>query len=90
MDSIKSPYNNAYGLSYDNGDVSLERSPYIYTPSEFDVYHTVMDGETIQSIANRYYQDSGLWYIIADSNLIYNPIVEIIPGLQLVIPNGRQ
>jgi len=89
MDSIKSPYSNSYGLSYDNGDISLERSPYIYTPSENDVYHTVKDDETIQNIADQYYQDSGLWGVIADANLIYNPIDEIVPGLQLVIPNGR-
>lgn len=87
---MNSPYNNAYGLQYDDGDVSLERIPYEYIPSDNDLYHTVIDGETIQSIAYKYYRDSGLWYIIADVNSIYNPISEIVPGLQLLIPNGRQ
>lgn len=87
---MNSPYENAYGLSYDNGDTSLERLPYEYIPGTKDIYHTVIDGETLQNIANRYYGDSGLWYIIADTNNIYNPITEVTPGIQLLIPNGRQ
>lgn len=87
---MNSPYNNAYGLRYDDGDISLERIPYEYTQSSRDLYHTVIEGETIQNIANRYYQDSGLWHLIADANGIYNPITELVPGTQIVIPNGRQ
>lgn len=87
---MKSPYEEAYGLQYDNGDVSLERIPYQYNPSSSDIYHTVISGETIQSIAFKYYGDSGLWYIIADVNNIYNPITEVVEGLELLIPHGRQ
>lgn len=87
---MNSPYDEAYGLQYDNGDVSLERIPYTYTKTDSDLYHTVLSGETIHSIAFRYYGDSGLWYIITDANNIYNPITEIVEGLELLIPNGRQ
>lgn len=87
---MNSPYEEAYGLQYDNGDVSLERIPYTYTKTNSDLYHTVISGETIQSIAFKYYGDSGLWYIITDANNIYNPITEIVEGLELLIPNGRQ
>lgn len=87
---MNSPYENAYVIQYDNGDITLERLSYEYVPSNNDVYHTVIEGETIQNIANRYYRDSGLWYIIADVNSIYNPFTEIIPGTKLLIPNGRQ
>lgn len=84
------PYDNSYGLNYNDGDTSLERIPFTYTSSENDIYHTVIEGETIQSIAYRYYRDSGLWYVIADANSIYNPFEELKEGLQLIIPNGRQ
>lgn len=87
---MESPYKNGYGLRYDDGDISLERIPYSHTSSDKDMYHTVLEDETIQNIAYHYYNDSGLWYIIADANNIYNPIVDIKPGMQLLIPNGRQ
>lgn len=87
---MKSPYEEAYGLQYDNGDTSLERIPYQYNPSSSDTYHTVISGETLQSISFKYYGDSGLWYILADVNNIYNPISEIKEGLELLIPHGRQ
>lgn len=83
------PYDEAYGLQYDGGDTSLERIPYESTLGSSDIYHTVIKGETIQSIAYRYYGDSGLWYIIADSNNIYNPITEVVEGLELLIPNPK-
>ena len=89
MNSNNSPYLNSYGLDYGNGDTSLERTPYIHTPLGNDVEHLVMSGETIFSIAFKYYGDSGLWYMIADYNLLSNPLVEIVEGLQITIPNGR-
>ena len=88
-DTENSPYSESYGLSYDNGDVSLERVPYKHIGSENDCTHTVLDGETLQSISFQYYDDSGYWDIIADANNIINPLTDITPGLILIIPNGK-
>jgi len=85
-----SPYSNSYGIDYEDGDLSLERVTTSYLPSDNDVVHTVLPGETIFSIANRYYGNSGLWSIITDHNNINNPLDEITEGLQLTIPNGRR
>lgn len=87
--SNTSPYTDAFGISYDNGDTSLERLPYEYSEGKKDLIHTVINGETLHSIAFRYYKDSGLWYIIAETNDIYNPFTEVVEGMELVIPNGR-
>ena len=87
---MNSAYNQAFGLDYKDGDFSLERVPYIHIASDLDTVHTVLDGETIYSIAYRYYSDSGLWYKITDTNSIYDPIRQIVPGLQLIIPHGRE
>lgn len=90
MDNTEnSPYSDSYGLSYDNGDVSLERVPYTHTSSDNDCIHTVMDGETLQNLAYQYYGDSGLWDIIADANGVINPLTDVTPGLILIIPNGK-
>lgn len=90
MNSSISPYSNAFGLQYDNGDVTLERVPFEYSPSEDDVTHTVKEGETLQGIADDYYKDSGLWYVIADANNILNPLTEVSTYIKLIIPHGRQ
>lgn len=49
-------------------------------------FHTVMPGETLQSIAVKYYGDSGKWFRIADANGIYNAFAEVESGMQLIIP----
>jgi nucleoid-associated protein YgaU len=83
------PYHNSFGIDYQDGDLSLERIPYRHTPKGNDVTHVVLPGETIFSISHQYYGNSGLWYMIADFNKIYNPLEEIVEGLILIIPDGR-
>ena len=84
----KDLYSAGYALKYSNGDYSLERPIPIPIYSDSDQIHTVMDGETLQSIAYRYYGDSGFWYQIAEANQIINPISdeEFYIGRRLIIP----
>lgn len=81
-----SPYNNAYALKYNDGDYSLEAKPPVVPESSNDIQHTVKDGETLQNIAFRYYDDSGKWYIIAEANNILNPFKELEMGTLIRIP----
>lgn len=75
--SGKDIYDTGYVLHYPEGDYSLERPiPNKYVPSKGDLVHTVMDGETLQSIAFRYFGDSGYWASIAEVNNIVNPLSE--------------
>lgn len=72
-------------------DVLLERaklSPSSSIMKDADV-HIVKDNERIDQIAYKYYQNSKLWWVIADvndsrANLI-NPFV-LEPGTKLFIP----
>ena len=84
----KDLYSAGYALKYSNGDYSLERPIPIPIYSDSDQIHTVMDGETLQSLAYRYYGDSGFWYQIAEANQIVNPISneEFYIGRRLIIP----
>lgn len=76
---------DTYELRYDDGESSLERSEPIF-PDNIPVTHTVLEGETLQSIAFRYYGDSGKWGDIATFNGIINPFdLETYTVLQ--IPN---
>lgn len=81
-----SPYDGAVALKYDEGDYSLEVTPPLVPNTSNDKQHTVMDGETLQNIAYRYYGDSGKWHLIAEANNILNPLAELEPYQLIRIP----
>ena len=84
-----SPYDNAVINEYDDGtDPTLDLDDLELLTPESTIIHTVLDGQTLQNIAYQYYNDSGLWYIIALANNIQNPFSdELHAGQQLMIPN---
>lgn len=82
-----SPYDNNISYWGINGVLEIHSHPFNYVPSDNDVLHTVLPGETLQHIAYKYYKDSGYWYIIADANEILNPFKEVVEGMILVIPD---
>lgn len=84
-----SPYDNAVINEYDDGtDPTLDLDDLELSTHESTIIHTVLDGQTLQNIAYQYYNDSGLWYIIALANNIQNPFSdELHVGQQLMIPN---
>lgn len=92
MASKHHPYESGYVIDYEDGDFSLESEFNTIRDESSDILHTVLEGETLQSISYKYYGDSGLWYHIANVNSIFNPfdINEVYPGKILNIPNyGR-
>lgn len=80
------PYQKCNVIIYDGGEQSLDRvishQNIVHSPT----IHVVKDGESIHSIANQYYKDSGKWHIIAEANHIFNPFKEIDTGIKLIIP----
>lgn len=57
-----SPYEDSYVIKFPDGDVSLERN--ISAISSDHIIHSVLEGETIQNIAFKYYGDSGMWGVL--------------------------
>lgn len=86
-----SPYDVATVITYSDGsgDISLDPGDFSSVgTTDNDSIHTVLPGQTLQNIANQYYGDSGLWYLIAGANGIMNPFSdELFVGQQLKIPN---
>jgi hypothetical protein len=84
----KDPYEGAYVLQYEDGDYSLEKNIPKIIRSDHDKVHTLLEDETLHSVAFKYYGDSGYWYYIAEANNIINPLSEeeIYPGRKLIIP----
>lgn len=77
------PFTNSIAYDCGDNDILLERIP-LYDKSYRGI-HTVLPGETIQSIAFKYYGKSGAWGEIADLNSLYN-VMELKPGTKLLIP----
>ena len=82
-------YTTGFKIVYPEGDRSLQRIPLKFTGLQSDKWHTVIDGQNLSSIANKYYGDSELWYVIADANAIFNPFDDIETGLTLRIPSDE-
>lgn len=81
------PYANGYAVDLGDGDVILERYP--LQPNlltHINTIHKVLDGETVQNIAFRYYGDSGYWMLICDANSMYDPLSDLKVGMELIIP----
>tara|TARA_B100000927_G_scaffold163183_1_gene131514 strand:+ start:373 stop:681 length:309 start_codon:yes stop_codon:yes gene_type:complete len=53
-----------------------------------DIIHTVVVGERLDLLAFRYYNDSGLWWIISRANSLDPSIVSPKVGLELKIPQN--
>lgn len=81
------PYNveDTFILKYPDGEYSLERIDKTHLLKASDVTHVVIEGETLQSIAHKYYGDSGRWGDIASINEIIDPF-DITSGMNLIIP----
>lgn len=89
-ESTRSPYDDSVIIvERETGEKILEAFDYNYMVTGNEPVHTVMEGETLQSIAFFYYKDSGFWSRICDVNNIIDPLSEeeFYSGLQLIIPN---
>ena len=81
-----------------NGALYLsERDPFRYQPFSDNIEHKVTEGETLQSIASRYYavmakpdfDPDTLWWVIADfqPDPIFDPTIALAPGTTIVVPS---
>ena len=81
-------YDNGYTIYYKEGDRSLQRDFLSFTGSVYNLYHTIVEGETLYSIALKYYKSSYSWFIIADANPeLITDIFDLPVGEIILIPN---
>ena len=72
-----------------------EREPYRYRALPDNRQHVVKEGETLFTLAGRYYsalpRSAGLWWVIADfqPDPIHDPTLQLEPGRALIVPSLR-
>lgn len=88
----------AYGY-YDGLDVPFlgDRAPFFYRGLPDNLVHLVVEGDTLQSLAFRYYgalstrtsSAAQLWWVIADfqPEPIHDPTKSLTPGAYIVLPS---
>ena len=57
-----------------------------------DLYVTTNDGDRLDLLANQFYQDVDMWWIIATANpgVVKRDTFNLKPGLQIRIPTSTQ
>lgn len=91
-----SRYTFSYAVQDKEGDLVLYgEEPYRYRDLPDNREHVVREGETLFTLAGRYFaplpRPAGLWWVIADfqPEPIHDPTVELSPGRVLIIPSVR-
>ena len=88
MANIRNIYADGLVINYPEGDKALERIPLSFENDLEDISHTVIEGDTLLSLAQYYFKDSRVWWKIADRNLILNPFVLEV-NTEIIIPNPK-
>lgn len=87
------------GSRYENSDVvrmqkrgatrlTVVPVPPDVTPVFSFAFHTVIEGERIDILADRFFGDAELWWVIADVNPRWSFFDRLPAGTVLRIPNG--
>ena len=79
-------YDRGYLVTFNEGDEALYRTPSAYIQGIGDTFHLIKAGEDLLKIAQKYFEDQYLWYLIADANDIED-IFDLTVNDTIVIPN---
>ncbi len=80
-------YDNGFIIYYTEGDQAIYRNPLVFKGSVSDVFHTIREGETLLTIARKFYGTSFSWFVIADANPeVIDDIFSLPVGEVILIP----
>lgn len=72
-----------------------DRKRFLFEQRSDNIHHLVQQGDTLDSIASRYYsglpRSAGLWWVVADfqPTPIHDPTLRLEPGTTIVVPSLR-
>ena len=80
-------YKNIENLKTDKGKRYITNAIYPEIPlTEDDIYVITTGGDRYDTLAQQFYKDSSLWWIIASANVSKTDGMVVQPGVQLRIP----
>lgn len=83
-------YNDIAQAKTDTGTRYIRNSIYPFIPeTENDIYLITTAGDRFDILAQQYYRDSTLWWIIASANNSMNGSLIPKPGVQIRIPADK-
>lgn len=72
----------------DDGRIVYRTKIYPNIPlQDSDIYAVTQEGDRLDSIANQFYDDSSLWWIIAAANNIHDAPIALADGTIIRIPS---
>jgi len=80
-------YDRGHLVAFNVGEVLVYRNPIKYIQSVDDVYYPISYGDTLLSIARKFYGLSSLWFVIADVNDNIEDIFALPEGDTILIPS---
>tara|TARA_B100002019_G_C21005508_1_gene467415 strand:+ start:317 stop:619 length:303 start_codon:yes stop_codon:yes gene_type:complete len=85
-----SRYRGIDRLNDEDGTVYVSNAIYPSIPkSEDDIYVIGSVGDRYDTLAQQFYQDASLWWIIASSNNEQHASLNVTPGKQIRIPADK-
>ena len=85
---MASRYQNNSRKKLDNGETVYRSKIYPNIPlKDSDIYAVVQTGDRLDTLANQFYNDSSLWWIIATANNIHDAPFSMPDGTVLRIPS---
>jgi hypothetical protein len=80
-------YKNIESKILDDGKTVLKTKLFVKIPkSNEDTYIITQETDRLDTLANQFYKDSTLWWIIALANNLNSADIGVEPGIQLRIP----
>jgi len=84
---IEGLYDRGYFVTFSNGDEALYRTPMNYIFGIGDTFHVIQEDDDLLKIAQKYFGNQYLWYLIADANNNIEDIFDLTINETLIIPN---
>lgn len=86
---MASRYDNNKIKKIDSGEIVYRTRIYPDIPlKDDDIYIVTQTGDRLDSIANQFYGDSSLWWIVATANNIHKASFAIAEGTTLRLPKN--
>ena len=80
-------YDRGHLVDFGDGEVVVYRNTINYTQSVNDEYYPIAYGDTLLSIARKFYGNSSLWFMVADVNDNIEDIFALPEGDTILIPS---